>query len=124
MKRSRIKRKPRRNRDGNVLGEYVESHESCANCGATWRTFGCWLEVAHILGGRFGRHDVAANLLRLCNICHHEILIGKQQLGFYLWLKNELGELDRDALQEIIAGCGTSYRLPEPVEPPKAWRRK
>lgn len=117
----RIRRKPRRNANPAVLAEYAETHEACACCGTNVWAWGSWLETHHIFGGAM-RVDIAANLIRLCKVCHDRATANKLTRAHCLWLKQELGEFDPQALRAMLKRFG-NRRLPEPVEPPRELRR-
>lgn len=122
IRRHYIKRRPRKNDKPGMRAAYKQAHPECACCHTDGREPMNHLELAHILGGRFGRRDANCNFLCLCRECHHERLIGKSQLSWYLTLKAELGELDREGLQAIIARCGTTYILPDAILVPPTLR--
>lgn len=120
MKRSRIKRKPRRGDRPDTRAKYASEHEACALCPNNFRTFGTWLETHHIFGGAM-RVDLEANLIRLCKGCHDRATAGELTKAHCLFLKREMGEFDRDELQTMLRRFG-NRRVPEPIEPPKEWR--
>lgn len=118
--------------DTDALGEYARSHWFCAACGADWNV----RHVHHILGGRCGRSDEAANLLMLCaSPCHdlaegldvreyslrsfkNPLLPKLRPLGIQLSLKLRLGELSAQDLERLAALHGRT--LPD-LEPIPVW---
>jgi hypothetical protein len=128
LKRTAIKRKPRRNDDPNSRYEWRQTHGACACCWAREGGFGCILHVHHMLSGRFGRKDHPANYLRLCGPCHDLVHCGGQRgasgdllptltLGMQLTLKMEtdIENYDRDWMQTVMG----KQPLPEPEPLPK-----
>lgn len=119
--------------DTDALGEYARAHWFCAACGADWNV----RHVHHILGGRCGRSDEAANLLMLCaSPCHDlaegldivysaEVFFGGRRqrdllpklrpLGIQLSLKLRLGELSAQDLERLAALHGRTLPDPEPI---------
>jgi hypothetical protein len=123
LKRTAIKRKPRRNDDPESRYEWRQLHESCACCWTRAGRFGTWLEVHHLLNGRFGRKDHPANYLRLCELCHrlaerHRVrgeggtLLPTLSLANCLFLKRESDPENYDLA--VLQGFAGKWILPEP----------
>lgn len=120
LKRTRMKRKVRRNDKPEIRAAFAEEQARCANCGSTR-----WLQTHHLLGGRFGRVDHRANLLRLCERCHRLAegervrddrtgdIEAKLTLADCLGLKrrSDPDGFDMNELQRIAG----KWRLPEPT---------
>lgn len=66
LKRSAIKRKPRRNDDLEARKAWEAEHQVCASCGFRPGLGEGWLETHHILDGKYGRPNEPWNWLRLC----------------------------------------------------------
>ena len=103
LTRTRMRRRTRKGDNPALRIAYREEHLSCGCCWATWRDFGTWLELHHILGGRWGRKDHHANFIMLCNPCHRVLQGGRREESIVLKLKAEIGEYDRAALVELHA---------------------
>lgn len=129
LKRTRLERKRRKHDKPEVRWEYALTHQACCLCGARVGSFGTHLEAHHILGGRFGRVDDERNLAMLCGrlgCSGHALAEGERlrgasgaflprlKLEHVLWLKQEMGELDREFLQSLMG----KRILPEPEELP------
>lgn len=120
LKKSRLKPKRRRGDNAALRMEWAAEHLSCAACWAVWREFGKWIEVHHILGGRFGRPDARWNYLALCRECHDKLQGGRRNVSICLRLKREsnIEDYDRDAMQQHMARSSrellveTASRLP------------
>lgn len=74
LKRTPLKRKPRRNGDLDAVGSWCKGRlRYCWNCLAL-EFPGNKIEVHHILNGKYGRPDIPENLSFLCGgfkgICH------------------------------------------------------
>lgn len=122
MKRSRIRRKPRRGDKPRVREEYRDSHSQCAICGRRngYDPNGQFyvLDVSHILGGRYGRVDDPRNLYLGCRAvqglkdgCHDLQHASQISLAQVLSAKKRVDpELyDRQFLESLMG----NRRLPE-----------
>ena len=121
LKRTAIKKKPRKHDNPCVRQAYRKSHPRCALCGFRAGQPGGWLEVAHMLGGRYGRIDDARNLLMLCvqydgHSCHR-YTEPIARFGLLLALKRETDPAQYDrAWLETVRGRLLGEELPIPDE--------
>lgn len=104
--------------DPKAAGEYARGHWFCAMCGADWTP----RHVHHILGGRRGRSDEAANFLSVCHDPCHPFCDLAKNLAVVLAFKARIGELTDAAiarLKQLNDG-----HLPDVVTIPEEWQKK
>lgn len=121
LARKLIERKPRKHDNPAVRHAYRETHQRCALCGFRAGQFGGWLEVAHILGGRYRRIDDVRNLLMLCvqtdgHSCHR-FAEPIARFGLLLTLKRDTDPEQFDPYWlEMVRGRPLGEFLPVPDE--------
>jgi hypothetical protein len=127
MKRSAIKRAPKRRYRGDgseARTAWLSEHLSCAVC---WRspltTWGVVLHLHHVVGGNRSKPDFAWNWLRLCDR-HHDWIHGldnRVAVGMALKRESDREHYDRRAMVAWYQRFGTetvprAARLPAYVK--------
>lgn len=119
--RKPLRRQRRKHDKPEVRKHYRQTHLRCALCGFRAGKFGGWLEVAHILGGRYGRIDDERNLLMLCvqtdgHSCHR-YTEPIARFGLLLTLKRDTDPEQYDAAWlEQVRGSPLGEFLEVPAE--------